>query len=372
MSWFHAWNLWFHGHQISLNVRIWDLRLLWWGRFADILAFVSGLSVVFELLGAHPLQVIGKKLTERAKRVRLMFRHAPVYARLVGKCNDVTTYLEIDIEAALKRHIPPPLREPEGAPEPHPVRTPEYRQLAGDVYRDVIAHHCGQSADKLCVHGRQLIRRRARKFIGETGTPTERETWKIDDDDLTSVLALLMAALCWLALAAGTIFVAVTLIMVLPAAWLAVLAAVGIVIIVFLALARAGSEIPLILLAALGGVPGVTRSFSLRPAYRRRRHRRAKVPPEEISHNHPRPWNKPFRYFFDWTGRRYYPFYKRPRHSATWRISAITAQYVLASLLLPPMRALGFILNREKPDHLLRWIFLGLLIVSFLPFIITQ
>jgi hypothetical protein len=345
MSWTHAWNLWFHGHQLGPDVRIWGLRLLWWSRIADVLAFVSGLSVVFELLGAHPLKNLGEKLIERARRARLMRKHAPIYAQQLNTYNDLVECLALDIRQSIGR--PGPQLTWTADLENDQVARDDYEQLALDTYRQVTDHACDDSHGVRCVHAFEIIIDSVWDFMSENGSKAEQESWKVNDDAFTDLLSLLMAALCWLLIPTGIIFGIIELVRVLPAIWLTALAAAAIPSvsfgILFCILAQQRSRKPLVVLAKLGNVM-----------------------------QKPRPWNRPFAFLFHWTGKHYYTFPYRTRHSATWRISAITAQYALASVLISFTRPTGFVLNRPKPDHLLRWALLAPFIISFFPIIITQ
>jgi hypothetical protein len=314
---------------------------LWWTRIADILAFISGLSVVFELLGAHPLKVFGEKLVERARRARLMRKYAPIYARQIGSYNHLAIWLEIDVKESLTQPGPPltwsTYRNNDF------VARDEYKKLALDAYQWVTEHKCDESGGKMCVHAYETIRDRAWNYIGESGTPEERESWEVNSDSFTDLLSLLIAAACWLLIPTGIILGIIEAVRLLAVPWLATLASLIIIAAFFWTLARRRSRIPLITLAKLGNINGK-----------------------------PSPWNWPFRSMFHWIGDRYYTLPGKVNHSATWRMSAIVSQYALASALISLTRPAGFILNRPAPDHLIRWFLLAVFIISFLPILIAQ
>jgi hypothetical protein len=61
VTYFEAWSLWFSG-QLTDNHTLWGLQILWWGRFGKLLAFISALVIVVDIIGAEKLRKAGAKL----------------------------------------------------------------------------------------------------------------------------------------------------------------------------------------------------------------------------------------------------------------------------------------------------------------------
>lgn len=62
-----AWTLWF-SNQLSSDVTIWGVSLLWWGRLGKILQFVGGVTVVAEIIGPERIRAFGQSLHTRITR----------------------------------------------------------------------------------------------------------------------------------------------------------------------------------------------------------------------------------------------------------------------------------------------------------------
>ncbi|GAA3196017.1 hypothetical protein GCM10010486_76960 [Nonomuraea roseoviolacea subsp. carminata] len=61
ISYLDAWGMWLDGRS-TLGHDLLGLPLLWWGRFGKILSFVSGATVVVDLVGPEKLSRYGERL----------------------------------------------------------------------------------------------------------------------------------------------------------------------------------------------------------------------------------------------------------------------------------------------------------------------
>ncbi|MCK2215486.1 hypothetical protein MF672_017065 [Actinomadura sp. ATCC 31491] len=61
ISYFEAWSVWFDGRS-TIGSELLGLPMIWWGRFGKILSFVSGASVVVDLIGPERLSRYGDRL----------------------------------------------------------------------------------------------------------------------------------------------------------------------------------------------------------------------------------------------------------------------------------------------------------------------
>jgi hypothetical protein len=60
-QWWHLWQRWSTGEQLT-GMELWGHSLIFWARLGKLLQFLSGLTVILDLIGPDPLRSFGRRL----------------------------------------------------------------------------------------------------------------------------------------------------------------------------------------------------------------------------------------------------------------------------------------------------------------------
>ncbi|AQZ62756.1 unnamed protein product [[Actinomadura] parvosata subsp. kistnae] len=101
ISYFDAWQLWLDGRS-TLGNDLLGMQMIWWGRGGKILSFLSGVTIVVDLVGPEKFSRYGHWI-QRLLNVQVW--HFPVVPFVVGGVVGVLTPSRLDTESIVANLI---------------------------------------------------------------------------------------------------------------------------------------------------------------------------------------------------------------------------------------------------------------------------